>query len=195
MTKTTFACIHFNNKQNLKCCICSQNNKKKTQKKERKEEKREKISSKTPVHYKNIKLKKKNKIWLLILWSTMKHTQVQLWPPTRADKLPFVDTRWRYCKSLISLITSRSSQSQCRNQKCSNNPKSLYTSSGFIHSQIYNLFEFQSSYVCVCVCLRERERERERENLCVSVCVCVCACKRACMCVCVKCITCTCRLF
>ena len=34
----------------------------------------------------------------------MKHPQVQLRPPTRADELPFVDAR--YCKSLNSLIAS-----------------------------------------------------------------------------------------
>ena len=57
------------------------------------------------------------------------NTQIQIRPPTRADELPFVDAR--YCKSLNSLIASRTSRHP-EKQKHWNNPRSSYTSSGFI---------------------------------------------------------------
>ena len=53
-------------------------------------------------------------------------------PPTRADRLPFVDAS--YCKSsLNSSVTSR--RSQHGKQKGRNNPRSSYMSSGFIRSR------------------------------------------------------------
>ena len=101
----------------------------------------------TPVYYKNGEKKKgKKKREKRLWWSTMKQMQVQLWPlwPPRADRLSFADAR--YCISLLkSSVTSRSSQRG--NQKCWNNLRSSYTSSGFMQS--WNLWSLQIGS-CTC---------------------------------------------
>ena len=76
----------------------------------------------------------------------MKHTQVQLRPPTRADELPFIDVR--YCKSLNSSIASRTS----RRPKCKTKRK-RWTNPIIVHVQwfyCHQIYDLLRVGLCTC---------------------------------------------